>query len=145
MTIYEQQLKSLLSKDYHPISNYSNFASFIFNEFEDISWAGFYFSNGKYLYLGPFQGQVACQTIDFDKGVCGHAFTTKKPVIVSNVHEFPGHIACDAGTNSELVIPLFNNNEIIGVLDLDSYKYNRFSKEDLILFTKLVDILIETV
>ena len=68
-----------------------------------------------------------------------------KPVIVPNVHEFSGHIACDAGTNSELVIPLFKNNEIIGVLDLDSYKYERFSKEDLILFSKLVDILMETV
>ena len=78
MTIYEKQLKELLKKEYHPISNYSNFSSFVFNEFENISWAGFYFSNGKNLYLGPFNGNVACQTIDFDKGVCGHTFTTKK-------------------------------------------------------------------
>lgn len=145
MTIYEKQLKELLKKEYHPISNYSNFSSFIFNEFENISWAGFYFSNGKNLYLGPFNGNVACQTIDFDKGVCGHTFTTKKATIVPDVHKFPGHIACDSGTNSELVIPLFKDGEIIGVFDLDSYEYNRFSEEDEKLFTKLTNILMEVV
>lgn len=145
MTIYEKQLKSLLKPDNDPISNYANFASFIYHEFDEISWAGFYFTNGKHLYLGPFQGRVACEKIAFEDGVCGHAFTTQKPIIVPNVHEFEGHIACDSGSNSELVIPLFKNNELIGVFDLDSYQFDRFSEKDLVLFNKLVSILIENI
>lgn len=145
VTIYERQLKALLKIENHPLSNYANFTSYIFHEFSHISWAGFYFSNNKHLYLGPFQGQIACEVINFNEGVCGLSYSTKKPIIVANVHEFPGHIACDSGSNSELVIPLIKDEEVIGVLDLDSYQFSRFNEIDLELFQKLVDILLEVV
>lgn len=145
MKLKIKQLKNLLSKDYDPISNYSNFASFIYHEFVDISWVGFYFTNQKHLYLGPFHGRTACVVINFDEGVCGASFSKNEPIIVKNVHNFEGHIACDASSMSELVIPINKDNKLIGVLDLDSYKEARFNEDDLEMFSQLLNILIDTI
>ena len=121
----------LFTEDSHTISVLSNLSALIKDTFKKVSWAGFYFDNGKELILGPFQGHLACETIRYDKGVCGYAFSNKKVAVVEDVHEFPGHIACDGGTNSEIVVPLYdNNNTLIGVLDLDSYDYDYFDNED---------------
>ena len=111
------------------VSNLANISSILF-ELEDVNWAGFYLSNKEYLYLGPFQGEVACTKIPFNKGVCGHAYSTKTTVIVDNVNEFKGHIACSSKSKSEIVTPIFKNNEVIGVIDIDSPIYSRFTKEE---------------
>lgn len=145
MNLKKQQLKTLLSKDYNPLSNYSNFVSYIYHEFDNISWVGFYFTNEKHLYLGPFQGPTACTIINYDEGVCGASFSRNEAIIVKNVHNFEGHIACDANSMSELVIPVVKNNQIIGVLDLDSYQEGRFNEKDLQVFSELLDILIDTI
>ena len=111
------------------VSNLANISSILY-ELEDVNWAGFYLSNKEYLYLGPFQGEVACTKIPFAKGVCGHAYSTKTTVIVDNVNEFKGHIACSSKSKSEIVTPIFKNNEVIGVIDIDSPIYSRFTKEE---------------
>jgi GAF domain-containing protein len=98
---------------------------------EDLNWAGFYFLKGKDLVLGPFQGLPACTRIKEGKGVCGKAVQDRQPVLVADVHTFPGHIACDSASASEIVIPLFRNGEVYGVLDIDSPKLNRFTELEL--------------
>ncbi|MGK0367712.1 MAG: L-methionine (R)-S-oxide reductase [Thermoproteota archaeon] len=124
-TSINKQLSALLEGERDFIINSSQFSAFIFNQIPDINWAGFYLYRDNILKLGPFQGQVACIYIPLSKGVCGKSFTDKKVLRVSDVHEFPGHIACDAKTNSELVLPFS-----YGVFDIDSETINRFSKED---------------
>src|SRR5699024_10251122 len=99
-------------------------------ELSDVSWCGFYLKQNESLILGPFQGKIACTTIALGKGVCGTAAANNETLIVPNVHEFPGHIACDAASNSEIVLPLLVANEVYGVLDLDSTNFHRFSAED---------------
>lgn len=136
----EMGIRGQVREEEAPLANMANFLALIF-ELDDISWAGFYLDLGKDLVLGPFQGKAACNRIEYGAGVCGAAFKRKEPVLVPDVHDFPGHIACDAGSNSELVIPLIKEGRAYGVLDLDSYKYNRFSKEDEAYFQGLVDIL----
>ena len=111
------------------VSNLANISSILY-ELEDVNWSGFYLSNKEYLYLGPFQGEVACTKIPFSKGVCGHAYSTKTTVIVDNVNEFKGHIACSSKSKSEIVTPIFKDNEVIGVIDIDSPIYSRFAKEE---------------
>lgn len=138
----EQQLNLLLENINYEISILSNMSAFIKQEFEDISWAGFYLNKNNQLILGPFQGLVACTTIPFEKGVCGKCATSLKTVLVEDVHKFPGHIACDSASNSELVVPIIIDDKLYGVLDLDSTKFSRFSKDDQIIFEKLVDILV---
>lgn len=132
--IYSEVLRHaevLFTKDSHPISVLSNLSALIKDHFTKISWAGFYLDNGTHLFLGPFQGKLACETIRYQHGVCGASFTNKKALVVPDVHEFPGHIACDEGSNSEIVLPLYNaSDELIGVLDLDSYEYDYFDEED---------------
>ncbi|MBQ8992977.1 MAG: GAF domain-containing protein, partial [Turicibacter sp.] len=124
------QLKGLTYNESDLIANLAN-ASALLNQFlQNINWVGFYLVKGNELVLGPFQGLPACIRIPFTKGVCGHAATTKETVIVKNVHEFPGHIACDGATNSEIVIPIVKDGQLIGVLDIDSPILNRFSKVD---------------
>ncbi|MCE1188116.1 MAG: GAF domain-containing protein [Ignavibacteria bacterium] len=112
------------------ITQMSNFAALLKQSFEKISWVGFYLYNGERLILGPFQGKVACTAIALGKGVCGTAAVTKETQVVPNVHEFPGHIACDSGSNSEIVIPILTGTGLFGVLDLDSYKFNAFDDTD---------------
>ncbi len=110
------------------LANISN-ATAIINAFIDrINWAGFYFLRGDILILGPFQGLPACNRIEIGSGVCGTAVATKEIQLVPDVHQFPGHIACDSASNSELVIPIIKDEKVIGVLDIDSPEYDRFNQ-----------------
>lgn len=125
-----KQIEMLLDKSDKEISKLANTSALLFTELNDVSWVGFYFIEKDYLYLGPFQGKVACTNIPINKGVCGKCAREKKTILVKNVHEFEGHIACDSASNSEIVIPVFKNNELYAVLDIDSTSLNRFTLED---------------
>jgi L-methionine (R)-S-oxide reductase len=120
-------LEGQLSSETDILANLSNATAIIKAIVEDLNWAGFYFIKKEVLILGPFQGLPACNRITIGKGVCGTAVETRKTQLVMNVHEFPGHIACDGASNSELVIPLIKDNKVYGVLDLDSPKISRFT------------------
>jgi GAF domain-containing protein len=124
------QLESLLADERDFIANSAQFSAFLFNELTDLNWAGFYLNRDEELVLGPFQGKVACVRIPFSRGVCGAAARTRQTQRVEDVHAFPGHIACDSASNSELVVPLVKDDRLIGVLDLDSPKGARFTAED---------------
>src|SRR5438128_9645492 len=143
--VYEQlasQLSSLLAGERNLIANTANFSSLIFHSLPDLNWAGFYFAKDGELVLGPFQGQPACVRIKFGQGVCGAGAAKCETMIVANVHEFPGHIACDSASNSEIVIPLMKGGRLIGVLDLDSPSLSRFDEEDAAGLERLVRILL---
>lgn len=124
------QVKMLLDKDDHLVTNMANFIALLKEAFQKISWVGFYLFDGHKLILGPFQGKVACTSIALGKGVCGLAAAEKATVIVPDVHKFPGHIACDTGSNSEIVVPLLKGDTLLGVLDIDSYQKDAFSTTD---------------
>ncbi|HUX92316.1 MAG TPA: GAF domain-containing protein [Ignavibacteriaceae bacterium] len=124
------QLKSLLHKDENLISNLANATAAIKQTFEKVSWVGFYLFDGIKLYLGPFQGKVACTTIATGKGVCGSAAKEKRTFIVPDVNKFPGHIFCDADSKSEVVVPIIKGQKLMGVLDLDSASFNSFDETD---------------
>jgi GAF domain-containing protein len=124
------QVKMLVDKNDHLLSNLSNFTALLKEAFQKISWVGFYLYDGQKLVLGPFQGKVACTAILVGRGVCGKAAADKETVIVPDVHKFPGHIACDSGSNSEIVVPLLKNGALLGVLDIDSYLFDAFSATD---------------
>ena len=124
------QLRSLVSGVPHLTANLANASALLYNSLDRLNWAGFYILEGETLILGPFQGKPACIEIPLGKGVCGTAAESKSTILVDNVHKFPGHIACDSASNSEIVIPLFKNGEIFGVLDIDSPFFSRFTKED---------------
>ena len=125
-----KQLDALLTGETDRIANLSN-ASALLNQFlTNINWVGFYILREDELVLGPFQGLPACVRIPTGRGVCGTAVARKETIVVKDVHEFPGHIACDAASQSEIVIPLIKNGEVIGVLDIDSPIVDRFSKDD---------------
>lgn len=124
------QLESLLADERDFIANSAQFSAFLFNELADLNWAGFYLNRNEELVLGPFQGKVACVRIPFSRGVCGAAARTRETQRVEDVHAFPGHIACDSASNSELVVPLVKDDRLIGVLDLDSPEVSRFTAED---------------
>ncbi len=126
----DQQLRGLLSGEADPIANLANTAALIYHALPDLNWAGFYRLAGSTLVLGPFHGKPACVRIAVGKGVCGTAAERKQTVLVRDVHEFPGHIACDAASASEIVVPLLRDGIVLGVLDLDSPKRNRFDTED---------------
>jgi GAF domain-containing protein len=126
----EQQLRSLLEGETDLIANAANAAALLYHSLPEVNWAGFYFLQGDVLVLGPFQGQVACVRIPIGKGVCGTAAKERKTLIVPNVEKFPGHIACDAASKSEIVIPLLKNEKVVGVLDLDSPNLARFDEID---------------
>ena len=134
--------RGLLQDKQQPISIYANLSALLKQTLTDVSWTGFYLYNGSALYLGPFQGKVACVDITLDRGVCGKAARDRKTVVVPNVHEFPGHIACDEGSNSEIVVPIIKNKKLIGVLDIDSYKFNRFDSVDQVQLETFVKLLI---
>lgn len=125
------QYQALVSNSPSDLTTFSNTTAFINQMMDNLNWVGFYFLKDNQLILGPFQGKVACEVIDLNKGVCGHVATTQQPIIVDDVHQFEGHIACDEASQSEMVIPLFYQSELIGVLDLDAPIKNRFSTEDL--------------
>lgn len=124
------QLEALLADERDFIANAAQFSAFLYTQLEDLNWAGFYLNKQNELVLGPFQGQVACVRIPFSKGVCGAAAATLQTQRVEDVHAFPGHIACDSASNSELVVPLVKEGRLIGVLDLDSPKLARFTEAD---------------
>ena len=133
MTDYEilcEKLRALTDGVPHRIANLANASALLFAELEDLNWAGFYFLEGGKLVLGPFQGKPACIEIEVGKGVCGMAVQEERTQLVPDVHLFPGHIACDSASNSEIVVPLRVNGEIVGVLDIDSPWPGRFTKED---------------
>lgn len=132
-----KQAKSLLENELNLIANMSNISALLFNNLPNVSYAGFYRYQNDELILGPFQGPIACMHIKIGNGVCGTAAKTKQTQIVADVHEFPGHIACDEATNSEIVIPLIQNNSLIAVLDLDSKNFNRFDDIDSTYLTKI--------
>jgi len=123
-------LKLRDTKEDKLISNLSNFTSAVNDTFEKVSWVGFYLYDGKKLYLGPFQGKVACTSIKVGIGVCGTSAEKRETVIVPDVNKFPGHIFCDGDSKSEIVIPLVNQDQLLGVLDLDSHEYNSFGEID---------------
>jgi GAF domain-containing protein len=125
-----KQIKNLLNKDDNLISNLSNLTAALKQTFDKISWVGFYLYDGSKLYLGPFQGKLACTEIKIGKGVCGTSAFQKITLIVPDVDKFPGHIVCDAESKSEIVIPILKNNQLYGVLDLDSTIYNAFDEVD---------------
>jgi len=124
------QLTGLLGDERDRIANAANMSAFLFMTVPDLNWAGFYFMQDGGLIVGPFQGKPACVRIAVGDGVCGTAVKERRTILVEDVHAFPGHIACDAGSESELVVPLFKSGEIIGVLDLDSPRLARFDAED---------------
>ena len=136
------QLSSLLAGESDLVANTANFAALVFHSLPDLNWAGFYFVKAGELVLGPFQGKPACMRIAFGRGVCGAAAAKRVTTIVPNVHEFPGHIACDMESNSEIVIPLMKNERFIGVLDLDSPLLARFDEADAAGLETLVKILL---
>jgi L-methionine (R)-S-oxide reductase len=125
-----QQLTGLLEGEPDAIANAANMSALLYQQMPDLNWAGFYFMRGPGLVLGPFQGKVACVRIPVGSGVCGSAVERKESIVVPDVHAFPGHIACDSASRSELVVPLVKNGEVLGVLDLDSPSPNRFDEED---------------
>ena len=133
MTDYEllcRQLRALTEGVPHPVANCANASALLFDALEDVNWAGFYFLQGDVLVLGPFQGKPACIEIPLGKGVCGTAAAADATQLVYDVHDFPGHIACDSASNSEIVIPLHRGGKVFGVLDIDSPAVGRFTPED---------------
>lgn len=134
-----------IDKKLNIVTNLANMSAIIMENIPDLNWVGFYLYNGEKLYLGPFQGKAAVTLIEMGKGVCGTSAIKRETIIVDDVHQFPGHIVCDCDSNSEIVIPIIKNNQLFGVLDIDSPKINRFDevlKNDLEKLVKLlVDIL----
>ena len=128
--LLREQLISLTAGVPHLTANLANASALLWQELDGINWAGFYLAEGDLLVLGPFQGKPACIEIPFGKGVCGSAAQGDSTIVVDDVHTFPGHIACDGASNSEIVIPLHAGGKVIGVLDIDSPLFSRFSPED---------------
>ena len=138
------QLESLLTGERDFIANAAQFSAFLFSEVQGLNWAGFYLNRNEELVLGPFQGKVACVRIPFSKGVCGAAAATRQTQRIEDVHAFPGHIACDSASNSELVVPLVKDGKLIGVLDLDSPQVGRFREGDQKGIEAMVDIFLRS-
>lgn len=137
----EKQLGYLIFSDEPIISGLSNFTAALMQSFDKISWVGFYICKGDFLYLGPFQGNTACTIIKIGSGVCGTSAEKKEIIIVDDVNKFPGHISCDPGSKSEIVLPIIFEDIIWGVLDLDSYSYSSFNETDKKHLIALIDIL----
>ncbi len=142
-TLYDQltsQLLGLLADERDFIANAANFSSLLYHSLPDVNWAGFYLLKEGELVLGPFQGKPACIRIALGKGVCGTAAERRQTLLVDNVHDFPGHIACDSESNSEIVVPLVDGDRLLGVLDVDSPTHARFTEEDAQGLNDLVEI-----
>ena len=139
--VLNQALQGLIQDETNALANIANSAALLFNNMKEINWAGFYFFKDNQLILGPFQGKPACIRIDLGKGVCGTAALNRESIVVQDVHQFPGHIACDEASASEVVIPIIKDDKLIGVLDIDSPVKARFSEEDRRGLQNYVDIL----
>lgn len=137
-----RQLEAVLHGERDWVCNLAQTSALLMQAMPDLNWAGFYLFKGGELVLGPFQGKVACVRIALGRGVCGTAASQRATVVVPNVHEFPGHIACDSASNSEVVIPLLHQGRLLGVLDLDSPKLNRFDAADAAGLERAVQILL---
>ena len=139
-----ESASALVAGEHDRIANAANLAALIFHTLPDLNWAGFYFFDGKELVVGPFQGKPACVRIALDRGVCGAAARLRQTQIIADVHQFPGHIACDSASNSELVLPIIAGDQLIGVLDLDSPLFNRFDERDATGLAQLVQLYVDT-
>ena len=139
-----QQLQGLLDGESDWIANLANTAALLWLQLPDINWVGFYLRRGDQLVLGPFQGKPACTRIPLGRGVCGTAAAVGTTQLVADVHQFPGHIACDTASNSEIVVPVMSGGEVIGVLDVDSPMRDRFAAEDRIGLERVVELLTAT-
>lgn len=129
-SLLNQQLDALIRDVAHPVANLANASALLWEFLPDINWAGFYLLEGDTLVLGPFQGKTACIEIPVGRGVCGTAAKENATQLVPDVHQFSGHIACDSASNSEIVVPLRKGEQVVGVLDIDSPLYNRFTETD---------------
>ncbi|MGM0747277.1 MAG: GAF domain-containing protein [Bacillota bacterium] len=134
-----KQLEAITEDETDAIANYANASALLYHSLDEVNWAGFYFAKEGELVLGPFQGLPACVRIPFGKGVCGTAYSNGTVKRVSDVHAFPGHIACDAASQSEIVLPIHVNGKVIGVLDIDSPVKNRFDEVDETFLTLFVE------
>lgn len=132
------QIKSIINKELPLVSNLSNVAA-VLNKLENINWVGFYLVEGDTLYLGPFQGDVACTIIPKGKGVCGTSFEKKETIIVPDVNKFDGHIACSSLSKSEIVVPIIIDNEVKAVIDIDSPIYDRFHDDDKVFLEEVAE------
>ena len=139
-----EQARGLLHDERDRIANAANFAALVFNALPDLNWAGFYFFDGTELVVGPFQGRPACVRIALDKGVCGAAASTRQTQIVRDVNAFPGHIACDSASRSEIVVPLVADGKLLGVFDVDSPKLARFDDDDRAGMEQLANIYLQS-
>ncbi|MES2528120.1 MAG: GAF domain-containing protein [Bdellovibrionota bacterium] len=137
----EKEIISLIEDEKNLVANLANISSAIYHGFPGLNWCGFYLwsDEDQELILGPFQGKVACLRIKSGKGVCGTSYQKKETLRVDDVHAFPGHIACDSASESELVVPLIRNGIVMGVLDLDAPKVNRFTGDDAEAFTRIMN------
>ncbi|MGC1520426.1 MAG: GAF domain-containing protein [Steroidobacteraceae bacterium] len=136
------QLTALLAGERDALANFANMCALLYEALPELNWAGFYFLRGRELVLGPFQGRVACVRIALGSGVCGAAAARRETVIVPDVDAFPGHIACDAASRSEIVVPLIHQGQLLGVLDIDSPRLARFDHQDSDGLNALVDVLL---
>jgi GAF domain-containing protein len=136
-------LKALIEPEGDWLANLANSSALLFDLLDDLNWAGFYIWKQDQLVLGPFQGKTACVRIDEDKGVCGTAYSQRKIMVVEDVHEFPGHIACDPNSRSEIVLPVIVGGEVIAVLDIDSPTKARFDEVDRKYLKEFVEILVD--
>ena len=136
------QARALLGGERDPTANSANLAALVFHTLPDLNWAGFYWMKGGELVLGAFQGKPACVRIALGRGVCGTAARDRRTIVVPDVHAFPGHIACDSASNSEVVVPVIKEGQVLGVLDLDSPLRGRFGPEDAAALESLVAILV---
>ena len=143
--LLNSQVRALVEGVPHTVANLANASAAIWQAMADINWAGFYIMENGRLVLGPFQGKPACIEIPVGRGVCGTAVAEEKTQLVYDVHQFPGHIACDSASNSEIVVPLFKNGAVWGVLDIDSPTVGRFTEEDKAGLEALVKILEKTI
>jgi L-methionine (R)-S-oxide reductase len=140
-----RELKSLVAGEADFIANLANTSALLFHSLPDLNWAGFYLLKEGELVVGPFQGKPACVRIAIGKGVCGTAAQRRASVLVTNVHEFPGHIACDSASNSEIVVPMISNGELLGVFDIDSPSLARFDEEDQAGLEEVVAVLLREI
>lgn len=141
--LLREQLAALVDSVASPLSNMANMAALLYQGLPELNWAGFYLCKGQTLLLGPFQGKPACVSIPMGRGVCGTAAASRQAQLVPDVHAFPGHIACDSASASELVIPLLRGDEVLGVLDLDSPVQGRFTPQDQLALTQMCALLLD--
>jgi L-methionine (R)-S-oxide reductase len=142
-TALHRQLAEVLRGENDWICTLAQTSAFLMQSLPDLNWAGFYLLKGETLVLGPFQGKVACTRIPLGRGVCGTAAAQRKTIVVPNVHEFPGHIACDSASNAEIVVPLVQRGRVLGVLDLDSPRLHRFDADDARGLEAVIELLLE--